>query len=233
VATPETVASLIESWVRTDLTAPAFAPIPRIERSTARAEPDPGVALVRPTPEGAEPSLSLDAALLGAVASDGNFWAGASVGALFRAGGFYVGPSARILTERTGENSAEPEPKRIDAELLANAELPVQAGELIVRPGFGLGLAWHHTRWETGEGPNDPADQTPPGMESHASDDTLGPRADLHVTVSAPLRAGFLIDFSAAVDLAPLANIGDAPAGKPPEPWTWIALGLGLRWEAL
>jgi hypothetical protein len=230
VSSPETVASLIESWVRLDLTAPAIAPLPKIERSESLA-PETTHLEASPQPSASRAyAWAIGAAGVGAVANNGNFWSGIAASGCVTFGDVCVGALARYLGEQTGGDVGQEAHRRI-WEALASVELPFTKGDFTLRPGIGFGLAQMHTSYEA------PGPDTPNKPETRNAYDGLGVRITPQIAVSGRLQSSLTLDVALAFEVAPFANAGDPPAdptqARPPEPWCWVGASLGLRWEAL
>jgi hypothetical protein len=231
VTSAETVASLIESWVRTDLTAPAVVPLPKIERAESALAPEPARVEAPAPPAEPRPAYTwaIGAAGIGAISNNGNFWSGIAVQGCATLGEVCVGGGARYLVEQESSSDNQESHRRV-WEALASVEMPFTTGDFVVRPGIGFGLAQTHTSYEP------PGPDTPGKPETRAAYDALGLRIAPQIAVSAHLHSSLTLDVALAFEVAPFANANDPPAdptlAKPPEPWCWAGATLGLRWEA-
>lgn len=250
VADRETAAALIESWVRSDLSAPlllgSVAPTSMLPPMA-----DPQVAagpVARALPRG---SLSLHAQLAGDVT--GNAWMGASLrGCLF---------IHRVCVGSAWQTLAQLEPtsrdgRRVVTELFATAALPARVGPLWLWPSIGLGVSWLHIgarlpRLDSGMGSSGGSDNDTPSSPSlgettvAASADQGRMQGELRLDLAVPLRHAFSLCLGVALDATltsrspPLLMGPPARDGEPSTdvaqlslpPWGLFIGQLGLLWS--
>jgi hypothetical protein len=235
VSRSETAASLIESWVRSDLNAIALASNetagPDPARVPLRAPQDPpaseATAKLSPEPT-ARPLVRLAAAAEAYLDNDAQLWAGASATAWFRAGSVYVGPTARflVLSRKDDDSSFEPNGKMI--ELLMSAEMPIAIGPATIRPGAGLGGAWSSLSWE-------PSEEAPNSTEHRVARRGIAPHANVHLSATVAASEGVAIGLGLVADLAPFASPQAVVNGfvLPADPLYFVGLALSVSWEGL
>jgi hypothetical protein len=248
VASSRTAASLIESWVRSDLSAPILQgalsdQTPKMrtpivpERNEADDEQRASMEVAadgRPIPR-----FSIVASAEGLVDNKGGFWVGAEVGAWIQVGSLYLGPTARFLTLSRTDNQLDfvPDGKVFEAKL--DAELPLHLGPVMVRPGVGLGGASSSMHWEHrrhGPAQSGALQESSPaeGMFDHESKSiAVAPRADLHVLLTVPVSDSFGLAVRLSADFAPFAGpqlVEQNGYERPAEPWFMTGLGVGVSW---
>lgn len=141
VADRDTAVALIESWVRSDLSAPLL--LSAVLPSPAAPAPEPPPALSSPAPAvSARPAAS--AAAYFDVGGDvtGRPWLGANLRGCGRLYRLCLGGSWRTLAQIGNESR---DGRRIATEFLALVALPLTWGRLSLTPSLGLGVSWLHT----------------------------------------------------------------------------------------
>jgi hypothetical protein len=238
VQSPATVAALIASFAREDLSAPALepptptptpvaahrTPIPAESSSDNGAvSPNGGAVLEAHLDRSArrEP-LSLIGRAEAGFSSDRSLWVGASASGCYRLGDFCLGSSARFQTVAHEQDTAF-EPHRVAFELLAHAELGLDFGGFKVRPSVGLGGAWTRTLPDDGA-PVGRRDRYPPAPVEFGLE-RLEPRARADLGIATAVSDGLALELSIGADLT-----ADLSAGAPRNVTALYGLGLGLRW---
>jgi len=252
VATAETAATLIESWVRTDIAAPllaaravddpptaglAAANIPEAVTPPPMAPPAAAAtggtdAIVRAaTPAAPHASTRLAVALGadGELVHDGSHAWGASLGACLTIRVVCLGLGARLA--RVEAVGGEDEIARAlsgtsgyGADGLVTADLLIGVGRATLRPGAALGVGWIGTR----------------GMivEHSADFNSVGPRAEARLALDWPVSRAVALELvlaggaGASATIDRVANSRDRPtlvSGVSPI----VRGGLGIRYGAL
>jgi hypothetical protein len=146
----EAVATVIESWVRGDLSAPLLAARePPVQRQAADRESPPPIAQTvaletRPIEVGAAAGAGLS--------SDGALWTAAHAQACVTVGPMCAGALVRLAndTESQGD-SVERTTSRTAMDMLLVADLPLRRGGLALTPGIGIGQTSLRARRGSGE----------------------------------------------------------------------------------
>lgn len=241
VADTDTAISVIESWVRSDLSAPLLlALLPQ------EPVPPPPPPLPPPAPPASvRAHLALFVEAGGGMA--GGAWLGGGLRACAELRRVCVGGAWRIDGDVGGDANGG---RRITTELLATAALPLQLGPLILTLSLGLGVAWARYSAEAGsllprsggQSGSESGESTAP-LAASVRADTGGLRAEARVELAVPLPRGLFVFAAVALDAAltgrdgPLVTATD-PSGEsvtaqlPGLPWA-LALGqVGLRWSS-
>jgi len=223
VEAPSTAATVIESWVRTDVEAPLLAVRPLAADEPAAsaatspaASVDTAVVARRPPPRG----VQLFAAGETSFASDRSSWVGVGVGACVMIGPVCAAARLRFSTLAWGAEEWHGEAGRSATELLVGGDIPLRVGGFTISPGFAAGIGMTHTRLERD------------GMVARA--ETGGLRADVHASLSLPLRRRLAFEVSVAGDLTQSTHVESSSSIQlPEEPRTQIRVGVGLRYGGL
>jgi hypothetical protein len=213
VGEPATAATVIESWVRSDVSAPLLE---------VRAIP-PGES-ERPVPP-VERGIQLIVAEETSVGSDRTVWQGMQLGACITLGAICV--AARI---HGGKVVASPSGwdrfSRKGAEAYIGIDVPIAVGRARVTPGFAAGygtMLTHHL----GDG------------DEKTGIEISGPRAAARVSMSFPITARLAIDVSTTAELTQATGVephGDPAASTitfPEGPSALFRLAVGVRYGAL
>jgi hypothetical protein len=212
VTNPRTAATVIESWVRTDVDEPL------LERGRVDDEEPTDATSVAVAGSERAPGLGLEvfAAAQTGVASDRTASVGAQFGACVRLGLFCVGGRGRVSTVTEGPAGWEQVMERELVDALASVDLPVRVGRFGVTPGLGVGAGWFHTHEE--------------GAETGKS--TVGLREDAHVALSLPLSQRIAVEVSVSLGLAQgVRGESTSNVPLPSEPHLLADLGAGFRFE--
>lgn len=185
-------ATFIESWTRSDLSAPllegfAAAALSAPPRSPVMAAP------VAPAPK-VQPRLSVAGAGSFAGATDRSLWVGGQVSACARAGAVCLGG---LLALRAPVREAEVPPpppvagpprRLLDYATLVLVRVPLRTRYVTWLPGAGFGAGFSSVQ--------------PPVAMPDAQPGLISPRARLELGAALPLRLGFAVDLGASADLA-------------------------------
>lgn len=241
----ETAVSLIESWVRSDLSAPLLlGSIAALPPSSMSQSPD------------SPPSTTWDArgtvSLHGLFAMDvaGRPWMGAGLRGCARVFRLCIGGAWQTLGQLTlsGEDG-----RRVVTELFAIVALPARVGRAWLWPSLGLGVSWLHvsTRLLLRDGEGDPIELEPEDTIAvnastvAASADQGHLQAEARLGLVIPLRYGLSLGLAAALDatltprtapllMGPLSSTGESSTGVvqlTTPPWGMVLGQLGLQWS--
>lgn len=221
VSNAAAAASFIESWVRSDLSAPLLSPTLAFPAPRASEAARPMV--VRQAARRGLPALGLALGGQAAVASDGSVWGGLELAGCVRLGRVCAGALARWNVELQSEERREnAQAERRSADLLVGADLPLSFGRVTLTPGLAAGVGWMHNG----------AFRV---SERRIDEDSGGLRLAARLTVSMRLRGRWGIDLGATLDASPLARTESYVVEAvtiPGEPRVYLRGMLGLRWGA-
>jgi hypothetical protein len=205
-----TAATVIESWVRTDLEAPLLGHRPAADLES----PDRVVA----TPEREAPRwLQIYTLAETSVASDLTAWVGVRVGGCSMVGPACLGAHLRVSTVAEGPDDWEGVMNRQAMDAVLDADLPRRFGHVGVSPGIGLGLGWIRTT---------ELDRPPDARQ------TLGLRAETHLSLSYGVSRHFAIESTLALAVGQAIHSETATREPlPSDPRFFAHLGLGIRVE--
>jgi hypothetical protein len=211
-----TAATVIESWVRTDVGAPLLAThaIPH--------EPAAPIAIEKPTTiEKHNYDLDLFAAGEASFGNDKTQWLGAQVGACANLGPVCVAARLRFASVQEGPGHWGGSLKREGFELLIGIDVPVSLHfhQMTLTPGFGAGFGSTHTHMEN---------------TMHMGSESSGLRADGHVTLTIPVGLHLAIEVSATGDLTQETDIETSSILQlPDEPRALLRFGAGIRYGGI
>lgn len=223
---PAAAATLIESWVRTDLSAPLL-PTRAVASTRMRQveeKDEPSLAMPMP-PADAGSNISLAASAETSLATDGSLWLGVTVGLCLRVGPACAGVLVRVSNDGgTFGESHEMRTGRFGTDVLLGAGLPIRRGRLTLIPGAAVGVGWLRTSAlsPTVDVGGDGVDVDGGGLRASAS-------LRLSIAVTHTLAA----DFGIAADLSPVAHTAPFNADSTPlagEPRGFFRGGVGVRW---
>jgi hypothetical protein len=223
VGDSRTAATVIESWVRTDVGDPLLAP-----REVA-SEPLPPAAEVRdsvvrvPSDWRGVGVFALGESSFG---SDRTGWVGADVGACVTLGPMCA--TARLRFAAVFGGTGVPQPfhnlfDRRSVEVLIGGDVPFAVGKFTISPGFAGGVGSIYTRRSDKEG-------------KRMAGEVGGLRADAHASVIYPLTKRFALELAVALELTQSTHIDVDPTVdfSFPDPPPFLArLGFGLRYGGL
>jgi len=205
-----TAATVIESWVRTDVEAPLLAR--RRADDDAGGGAPPTVVVDAPAPDA---TGGLQAFALGesGLANDRTSSVGLQVGACAMRGPACVGGRARVATVADGPGEWEATMDREAVDALASLDLPVRLGRMVASSGVGLGLGWVHTHEEAST------------QRRH----TLGLRAESRLTLGYSVSARLAFEATLAFELARTVAARTTTEVLPADPSVLGRLGVGVR----
>jgi len=211
VTDARTAATVVESWVRTDVEAPL---LPRRaaddDEPRADVEAPPSLVLAASPPAGAAVELTTFAVT--SFGSDRTSWLGAEIGACARRGRACVGARLRAATVADGPGDWEGELDREAVDALATLDVPLTWRRARVSPGVGLGVGWTHTHEES-------------GIEAAQ---TLGLRAEARLVLAYPVSRGVSACALAALGLGQTLVTGESER-FPGDPRLMGHVGFGVR----
>jgi len=208
-----TAATVIESWVRTDVAAPLLE-THIVPREIDPLLPPPPVVKLPPTKH----VVHLFAAAETSLGSDRTEWYGAQAGACVMLGPICAAARMRVASVGEGPGHWGGNLQREGVEILIGVDLPFKLHRFTLTPGFGTGFGATHTHVE--------------GL-MHIGSESSGLRADAHITFSFPITRHVAIDLSLTGNLTQESDIesSDAPTVRlPDEPRALIRIGAGVRY---
>jgi hypothetical protein len=207
-----TAATVIESWVRTDVEAPLLA------TRTIAAAPALVVAAAPPPPTGH--TIQWFSLAETGVATDRTSWFNVQLGACIRLGPICAAARVRIGGVIDGPGMWEHGLDRRDVELLVGGDIPLAVGNWTVSPGFGGGVGTVFTRLHD--------------MEGKMGAEVGGLRADAHVTAAYPLTKKLALEVDVSAALTQATHIESfSPMPLPDVPTALFRFGAGLRYGGL
>ncbi|GEM_PF-6157607 len=148
VSDTSTAATLIESWVRSDLTTPLINPQISVPLIPQESEPGNGVDTMVPE----EPSLDHTENSIGfavglhpgfSVAGDGSFWLSVAATGCIIIGSVCPGTLLRYNVDSgIFGHSKDLHTSRSGIEAVITSEYPIHFGRLVISPGLGIGTGW-------------------------------------------------------------------------------------------
>jgi hypothetical protein len=216
VTDSRTAATVIESWVRTDLEAPLLAPRHKIDVEDPEA-PDVRWA---GSPPGTKSAFGIRVVAVAdaARASDSTTWFGVQLGACVTLGPICASGRARFAAVAAGPRGWHQDVDRNGAEVLLGAEVPWRVGRLVISPGFAAGAGWIYTH----------------EMNASSGIETAGARAELSVSLSYPLSERVAAELALSYELARVTYVATLTPAAPPEQELFLAhLAAGLRFGGL
>lgn len=225
VSDPSVAATLIESWLRSDLTDPLLS-APEL-----LAVPPPAAA-----PRAGSPRFTIELFFEAGIDKDGASWLGASLHGCAPVGPLCLGALVRSAAEVPASYIGTYRDQRVALDVLASVTWPLRRGRWVVAPELGLGAGWlHHQATPTSALMEDEIeDSVPTGAVPIAQSDG-GIRAELRLLVRLRLKAGWLLASGLGIGTAFL----DGPATQLQSgeslllaPWATLRGSLGLVWGA-
>jgi hypothetical protein len=212
VSDVRTAATVIESWVRTDVEEPLLAR----RRLDDRERPDAAPEIVASRPTVAPRTLQLFALAETSFATDHTRWVGLQAGACTMIGSACLGGRVRFATVADGPGEWEAAMDREAVDALVDLDLPVRIGPVTAASGLGLGLGWTHTHEEL----------------SADGKQTFGLRAEMHLSLSYPLTrhlaAESMMSFALGQGVYTVTTTREALPG---DPRLLAHAAFGLRFE--
>lgn len=229
VSDPTVAATLIESWMRSNLTDPLLA-APEL---MATPSPPPPQAVA---PRVVSARFTLELLLESGIDKDRAIWLGGSLQGCAPVGPLCLGATMRSTAEVPASYIGTYRDQRVALDVLASVQWPLRRGRWVVVPGLGLGAGWlHHQATPAPEVAGDEREDS--GLTGAASitQSDGGIRAELRLLVRLRLKAGWLITSGLALGTAFL----DGPATQLQSgeklllaPWAMLRGSLGLAWSA-
>ena len=215
---PATAATVIESWVRTDLAMPLLAAHAVAIADPMRSPPElpaDGVTDTAPaTTGGLHPQLSV--AFETSFATDRTTWLGPSIGACVMIGPVCAAAHLHFATVVAGPGPWGRD-DRIDTELLLGGDIPLHVGRVLVVPGFGGGIGMMGTHFEMSE------------MRMYSR--TGGLRSDVHVGLEIPIVGKLALALTLGANITQGTHVEtNTTLVFPDEPWLIGRFGAGLRY---
>lgn len=193
-----TAATLIESWARSDISAPLLVGH-WVPRPPDAATPEEVVSPALPRRHLL--ALHVYARAEVAVGNTGALWPGGSFGGCVRVGPTCIGLRLRIGGDARAVTNGDLAALRLATDMLATLDVPVRLGRWTLWPGVGLGVGWLRTALA-----NDDGDAGTVGDG--------GIRTDLHLDASYALLHGLALDVSLSLGGAFLGS-GDVSLDLP------------------
>jgi hypothetical protein len=215
---PATAATVIESWVRTDLATPLLAAHAVAIADPMRSPPElPADGVTDQAPaaaSGLRPHAML--AFETSFASDRTTWVGPSIGACVMIGPVCAAAHVRFATLVAGPGPWDKD-DRIETELLLGGDIPLHVGRVVVVPGFGGGIGVTGTHFEMSE------------MRMYSR--TGGLRSDVHVGLEIPIAGKLALALTLGANIAQGTHVEtNTTLVFPDEPWLIGRFGAGLRY---
>lgn len=224
-------ATLIESWLRSDLTNPLLA-APELLAAPPLPPPPPPPA----APRAASPRFTIELLFESGIDKDGAIWLGGSLHGCAPVGPLCLGAIVRTAAEVPASYIGTYRDQRVALDVLASLVWPLRRGRWGVAPGLGLGAGWlhHQAKPDPELAGGTEEDSALPGAAPIIQSDG-GVRAELRLLVRLQLKAGWLLTSGLAFGTAFL----DGPAAQLPggerlllAPWAMLRGSLGLVWSA-
>ena len=223
VGDPRTAATIIESWVRTDVGDPLLGARP-VEAIAEAPPPSPaavgdGMVKVPATWRG----VQVFALGQTAVASDGTGWLGTEIGACVTLGPVCAAARVRIAEVAGGPGPFEQMLDRRGVELLFGGDIPMSLGKLTLSPGFSGGVGTVVTHVADTEG-------------RHKGSEIGGLRFDVHASLTYPLSHRFAAELAVSLDFTQATNVETFTQDGvefPDAPLFLARIALGLRYGGL
>jgi len=214
VSDVRTAATVIESWVRTDVDAPLLLRRQREDAELGAAPPGLVASFGQPPTRDVEIFTSAERAF----ASDGTGWLGIDLGACVMLGPLCASAMARLGVVTDGPGRWEHELDRRALEVLLGADLPLHLGRFVLSPGLAVGVGWTHTNDDTLD----------------TDGETGGLRAEGRVALSHPLGGHLVGELALTFEVTQATHLETAtPMSLPDEPRFFSRLGAGVRFEGL
>lgn len=219
VGEPATAASVIESWARSDLTAPLLE-----TRAVPVIDATPAVVIAPTAPA---QGIQLFVAQETSVASDHTTWVGLQLGACVM-----LGPICAAARVHGDKVIAKPDGwdrfGRKGAEAYVGIDIPVAVGRLRLTPGFAAGygtMLTHHIG----------------DFDAKSGIEISGPRAEAHLALAIPLTPHIAIDLATMAELTQVTGtethgspvFNDPAILYPGAPRALLRFAIGIHYGAL
>ena len=214
VSDVRTAATVIESWVRTDVEAPLLPGLRMVEESPAEAVP----SVVAVAPQSGPPGIRAFTIVEASFGSDRTSWVGAEVGACVMMGPVCAAARVRFAGVVDGPGQWQGAWDRHAVEVLLGVDWPLHTHTLTFAPGAAAGAGWTQTHQE--------------GMSGGAQ--TAGLRLEAHLALSYPLRQRLALESTIAFDFMQALDVdASATTPLPADPRLLGHIGIGMRFGGL
>ncbi len=215
----EAAATLIESWVRSDIGLKLIKP-PELESQQPEEKPEEDQ---EPEPKPAKPKANIFVAGEGAWGNEGSLWAGGFGGACGHLGPACLGGLFRYSSNVVlPESSKDYELSRFALDGMITLDFPLSANVVFFSPGVGVGAGWIQS--------SGMAQGTDPEIaEGRETFDTWGPAVQVHLTFGKNLSRGFNMALTAAFKSYIPSHADDFRQDNrelPGEPWGMGSLSI-------
>jgi hypothetical protein len=212
VTNARTAATVIESWVRTDVEAPLLVRRKLDDDEQPGLTPSVRAAATRAP----KPDIPLFTLVETGVGSDRTTWFGVALGACVRLGPLCAGGRLRLAAVTGGPGAWRQEIDRQAVETLVGVDVPVRRGRVTVSPGLGLGVGWIRTEEEV-------------AGRGRAS---TGLRAETHLALSYRLGGRVALEGALSLEVGQTVDADVPPSERlPADPRALVRAGVGLRFE--
>jgi hypothetical protein len=220
VSDVRTAATVIESWVRTDVEEPLLSSRRMAEERGSDAAPTTVASRPLAPPLSPTPALGLRAFTTAETSfgSDQTTWLGAQIGACIMMGPFCGGARIRFATVVDGPGLWQGQWDRHAVEVLLGLDWPLSVRSLTLAPGAAIGAGWTHTHEE--------------GTSGGAQ--TAGVRAEAHLSLSYPVSQKLAVESTIALDfMQALDRDMSSVVPLPGDPHLLGRIGVGVRFGGL
>ena len=209
-----TAATVIESWVRTDVEAPLLEP-----RTSGDAEQRGGAStVVAAAPPAQGRGLQVFAVGEAGVASDHSDWLGFELGACLMFGRACAGARARFSAVADGAGPWERAVDRQALEALVGLDLPLRLGRTTLSPGVAVGAGRAQTHEESAE------------ANQEGGQLTIGLRGEVHLALSVAVSQSFAAETILSLEAAQTVHTETTSREALPRDARLLAhAGVGLR----
>lgn len=219
-STPETAATIVESWVDTDVTGPLLEAQFGGELESSTLADKPVVLVDQHSFVSLARGGQLFAAAETSTAADRTTWVGATLGACVKLGPICATARARFANVAMGPGPWNGQLDRHDVELLVGGDIPLMLHGLMFSPGIAAGVGTIHTHASTG------------GWAM--GNETGGLRADSHATLSISISPRLAVDITLSLEITQVTEIEMTTLMQLPSvPRFFARLGAGVRYGAL
>jgi hypothetical protein len=214
VSDVRTAATVIESWVRTDVDAPLLLRRQREDAELGATPPGLVASYAQPPARDIQVFASVERSL----ASDGTGWFGLDLGACVMLGPLCASAMARLGVVNDGPGRWGHALDRRAVEVLLGADVPRHLGRVVLSPGAAVGVGWTHTNDEVAD----------------TDEETGGLRAEARLALSYPFGDHLVGELALSFEVTQATHLETAtPMPLPDEARFFSRLGAGVRFEGL
>ncbi len=234
VADVATAVALIETWLRSDISAPLLSAM------LAPPMPEPEQPL-SPVPEPLPPTLpraTLELAPEAGIDLKSASWFGGRFHGCLYVGRLCLGTTLRMAGDLPRFVSIETLLSRLSADLLVDAELPVTVGRFTFAPGIGVGAGMVRSEFRLNPGAPHSEEEDEGLLSGPLSITGGGLRAEARFSTAVTLYRNLLLSVMLAADGSfldsgnLLVRLGTKRTlTVPATAWGLLRGGLGLRWS--